>query len=365
MAALLFTSDLALPALPSLQTSMRPLTASEAISPALERTQDLLLRPFRTGRFLKIAAVAFFSEIGAGFGLGGPGRIGNLPDIPPAAKAALVAAFLTIGIAAFLIGLVLFYLGSRLQLVMVELVATGQTAIAPLWRKYSHTTWRWIGLRLLFLLCFTILLLVLAAPFLISFLRHPPGPGTPLTSAFFAHIALFFAMLLPAVLLMVVVYVLLRDFALPSLALEDLPIAGALGRARDLLSAEPGQVALYVLLRCLLGVAAAIAGEILIVLTLLVSLIPFGILGGILWFALRNAGAGGTAILIGSGAVGGLLLFVWMACVTTAIFGSLFVFTQAYALYFLGGRYPLLGELLEPPMLPTSPPPPPLPYAGP
>jgi hypothetical protein len=106
---------------------------------------------------------------------------------------------------------------------------------------------------------------------------------------------------------------------------------------------------------------AAIAAEILIALILVVSLIPFALMGGVLWFALHNAGAVGTAALIASAIVGGLVLLFWMACATIGIVGTIFVFSQAYALYFLGGRYPLLDNVLEPAPLPPFTPPPPLP----
>ena len=37
------------------------------------------------------------------------------------------------------------------------------------------------------------------------------------------------------------------------------------------------------------------------------------------------------------------------------LFGYLFTFLQAYAIFFLGGRYPLLGQLLTEPPAPVAP----------
>ena len=154
---------------------------------------------------------------------------------------------------------------------------------------------------------------------------------------------------------------LLRDLALPFLALEDLSISETLSRLRSIVVEAPGEIALYLLLRFLLGLVAAIGAEILIFLILLVSLIPFAIIGGVLWLALHHAGTVGTAALIASAIIGGLVLLAWMACVCIGVVGTAFVFTQSYALYFLGGRYPLLGNILEPPRFPyPTPPPPPL-----
>jgi hypothetical protein len=329
---------------------MRPLSASEAINPALDRTQDLLTRPFHWGTFFKLAAVAFFAEAGGGFNFSVPTNssssssgsskfLGDSSFLKPEMVAIIVIA----GLVFFIIGLVLFYISSRLQLVLVELVATRQTLIAPMWRRYSGLTWRWIGLRLLYLLAVFLLTLILVGPFLFYYGRSGFSSFHPS----FASILLLVLAGLGILLVLVAVYILLNDFALPLLALEDLRISDALRRLRFILAADPGQFALYVVLRVLLGIVFAIAGEIAAVLILLISLIPFAIVGGGLWFALHNAGAAGIEILIGCAIAGGLVFLCWMLCVGIALFGPLFLFFQAYALYFLGGRYPMLGDLLD------------------
>jgi hypothetical protein len=338
---------------------MRPLSATECVTPAIERTKSLLFRPFHWTAFLKLTAIAFFAEIGSGFGLSSPGRHGHMPGVPAPAQAMIVAILLGIFLVAMVIGLVMLYVGSRLQLVTFHVVATRQTTIAPIWRKYSGLTWRWLGLKILFFLVFMLVLLAALAPVILSMVKHMPSGETPPTVAFFSHILLFLSVTFLVVIVVGAAYFLLRDLTLPYLALEDLPITAALSRLRSLIAAEPGEIALYILFRFLLGLVAAIGAEVLIALTLIVSLIPFALIGGALWLALHNAGTVGIAALIASATVGGLVLFFWMACVTIGIVGTMFVFTQAYALYFLGGRYPLLGNVLEPaPFLHFTPPPP-------
>jgi hypothetical protein len=340
---------------------MRPLSATECITPAIERTKSLLFRPFQGRAFLKLAAVAFFAEIGSGFSASGPGRHGHMPGVPPAAQALIIAILIGIFFVALVVGLVMFYVSSRLQLVTFHFVATRQTTIAPIWRRYSHLTWRWLGLKLLFFLAFVLVLLAALGPVFFSMFKNLPPGAAPPKAVFFSHIALFLGVTFLVVIVIGAAYVLLRDLALPFLALEDLPITVALSRLRSLIAAEPGEVALYILLRFLLGLVAAIAAEIFIALTLVVSLIPFAVIGGVLWFVLHNAGPVGTAALIASAIVGGLVLLCWMACVIIGLVGTVFVFGQAYALYFLGGRYPLLGNVLEPAPFQQFTPPPPLP----
>lgn len=329
---------------------MRPLSAIECISPAIARTRDVLARPFRMGTFFKFAAVAFFADLGAGFNF--PGRSKDLRGLPHLILPFFVAFAALLGLVALIVGLILFYVASRLQLVLIELVATRYPFVGPLWRKYSSRTWRWIGLKLLvFLLGVLVAVPLIIAPMLYFTHRAhvigvPPG-GSPFSGLHIVHILLFIAVALLVALLVSAVYFLVRDLALPSLALEDLRIWQSLGRLRALIAAEPGQVILYVIVRLVLSIILGIAAEIAVFLVLLVSLIPPGIVGVILWLSLHKDGAVGVVILIACAVLGALVFFCWAVCVSVAFLGTLFTFFQAYALYFLGGRYPLLGNLLD------------------
>ena len=342
---------------------MRPLSASEAIGPALERTKDVLAHPFRWQTFFKIAAVAFFAEMG-GFNSSNFSRgSGGTQNFPPAVVAFFIAFAVIIGLVSLAIGLILLYVGSRLQLVLVELVATRQTTISPMWRRVSATTWRWIGFKLFFFLC----ILAVAVPFvvpLILFFIHHRG-GNPFSGLHITEILLFAAAAFVAVMVIVVIYTLVRDFALPSISLEDVTLSESLRRLRGLVNAEPGQVALYLLVRLLLGLVFGLVAEMAVAIVLLVSLIPPGIIGAILWVLLHKSGTGGTVALVGLGIFGAIIFVCWAVFVVINLIGAVLVFNQAYALYFLGGRYPLLGDLLD-----RSTPPPayaayPMPYPPP
>jgi hypothetical protein len=348
---------------PRSHAPMRLLSASDCITPAIERTKSLLFRPFQWKTFLKLTAVAFFAEIGGGsfsLGSGSNRNPGTIPGASPATYGLILAVLFALLLFALVFGLVMLYVGSRLQLVILEVVATRQTTIAPIWRRYSRLTWRWIGLKLLFFLLCGLVLLAVLTPVIFGMFRNMPSGGQPPAAAFFSHIVLFIGAIFLVVLVVGSAYLLLRDLALPFLALEDLSITDTLGRLRSVVTAAPGEIVLYLLLRFVLGLVAAIGAEIVIFLILLVSLIPFAIIGGVLWLALHHAGTVGTAALIASAIVGGLVLLAWMTCVCIGLVGTVFVFTQSYALYFLGGRYPLLGNILEPPQVAYPPPPPPL-----
>jgi hypothetical protein len=323
-------------------------------------------RPFRMGTFLKIAAVAFFAEMGGGLNLRIPGHSNGLHQLPPAFLAFVVAFAVLLGLVSLVIGLILFYIGSRLQLVLLELVATRFTFVGPLWSKYGSRTWRWIGLKLLLFLC----ILIVALPFIVAVvlycIHHKLGFSAYYASNPFSfsglhvvQILLFIAALLLVLLIVSAIYILVHDLALPFLALEDLTISQSLSRLRALIAAEPGQIILYIFLRFILGLVFGIAAEIAVVLVLLISLIPPGIAGVILWFSLHHAGTAGIVVLVACAIFGGLVFLCWAVCVVIGFMGTLLTFFQAYALYFLGGRYPILGDLLD-----RSTPPPAYAYAA-
>ena len=334
-------------------TDMRPLSATESIGPAFQRTKDVLAHPFQLRTFLKIAAVAFFAEMGGGINFNlGRGTTNGMHQLPPAVLAFLVASMVLIGFISLVVGLILFYIGSRLQLVLLELVATRYTLIGPLWRKYGSRTWRWIGLKLLFLLCILIVLLPFAVAGIIFVIHHFHGIDSftgfnPFTGLHLAKVLLFILVAFVVILVIAALFMLVRDLALPFLALEDLSITNSLERLRTLFVAEPGQVVLYILLRLILGLVFGIVAEIAVVIVLLISLIPPGIIGVILWLSLHKSGTVGIVLLVACAIVGGLAYLCWAICVVFSFIGSLLTFFQSYALYFLGGRYPLLGDLLD------------------
>jgi hypothetical protein len=338
---------------------MRPLSATECISPAIQRARDFLTRPFRWGTFIKLAAIAVFAESGGSFNYSNPGKLGSIRDLAPSLVAFLIAFAVIIGVVSLVIALAMLYLRSRLQMVLVELVATGQTLVRPAWRRCGWPTWRWIGFKVLFLLGSILFVGVLAAPLGIVYIStHAHGWGD-FPSRHLVLFGLSIAAAVVVVLLIAVVYMLVHDLAMPSIALEDCSISESLRRLRAIVTNEAGAVAVYVILRILLGLAIGLAAEFILVFVLLLSLLPFGLVGGAVWLVLHNAGAMGTAVLIGCAVIAALVYICWAIFVGIVALGPVFIFNQAFALYFLGGRYPMLGDLLD-----RSTPPPANPYPG-
>lgn len=344
---------------------MRTLSAVDAISPALQHTRRLLFDKRDWRLLLKIGAVAVFAE------MGGCNSSFNLPGNhhahgkAPAIMAAVLAFVVLIAIAAVLIGLVFFYIGSRLQFVLFDVVLRSDTTVAPIWRRFGGVTWRWIGLKLLFFLLALICIAPLLIPFVLHFIhtarmQHNGQIADP--AAFIISILGFVASIFILVIVFSICYMLLRDFGLPSMALENASIGVTVQRILRLVRLEPGQVALYLLMHFLLRLAGAILCYFVLFFAMLIALIPLGGGGLALWLGLRHAGPGGHVLMIAGWVVLGLILAALLIVAGIMLFGYMLTFFQAYTLYFLGGRYPMLGAYLEagmpPPAVLMHPPPP-------
>jgi hypothetical protein len=337
---------------------MQPLSATDAISPAWDHTRRLLFSPLRWQTLLKIGLVAAFAGVGnANFnfnsfsgmnpGNAGSGKMPTIPSMHLPALAAMASVILAIVFVVFFVWLAFFYLSSRLQFVLFDVVLRRDTIIGPSWSRYGPATWRWMGLRLLLALGGLLLMLPILIPAVLT-LIHAFHSGqdaqTNFGALFGALLAIFAASLLVALLLLVC-QLLLHSFGLPSMALEATPLGETVARVIRLMRAEPLQVFLFIVMHVLMRIAIAIGLGIAFVLCALIVLIPFGILGAILWAALHSGAQAvmwcGIAIL----AVAYIAIFFIAAFMCNGVTGTFF---QAYSIYFLAGRYPLLGEILQP-----------------
>ena len=332
---------------------MRPLSAIDAIAPAWNHTRRLLLTPRSWRLLLKIGAVAFFAQIN-----GCNPRFSTGPhmhSLPHALTAAFFTFAVLISIVACVLALAFFYLGSRLQFVLFEVVLRRDTTVAPIWHRYGRATWHWIGLKLAFfavaLLCVAPVLIPVGLRFYHatrSMNASAAEGAPPHFAAFFLSMLGFIGIILLILLLIGILYTLLLDFGLPSMALEGTPLTETVRRVVDLIRAEPGQVLLYLFMRFVLGLAGAVIFEFALVFGLLIALIPLGGIAAVLWVALHHAGFVGHAFMVVGWVILGIIFFALLivACIMGS--GYLYTFLQAYALYFLGGRYPLVGGYLEP-----------------
>jgi hypothetical protein len=341
---------------------MRVLSAAEAITPSITRTKEVLFQPFRKGRTWKLSATAYLARISTIFL---PLPLAYLFFLPtarraggPALAAALVGGLLLLTI----FGVWIFHLCTRLSFAFFDIVLYRGQFVAPAWHKYGQQSRKWTAVKVLL---GTVITIVFGAPIVTYFgsmfsVMSSVKPGQPLPPEVVATIFAGYFFFYFGFGLFYFVSSLLGDFILPSLALENTTIAEAFRRFFELIRREPGQFALYALLKFALGIGiyigVFIALEIIVILVTLILALIFGAIG----FLLHLIGVP-TAVLIGLAIFLGILwyLFIGFYAVILAM-GGVLTFFEAYNLYFLGGRYPLLGNVLEPsqPLYPTAPPPP-------
>ena len=333
---------------------MRPLSATDAISPAWNHASSLLLAPRSWRLLLKIGVIAFLTQLGGGgcnaVGVPPQHSVSHLPAMLPLVSAAWIAGLVAVVTLSLVIGFVLLYIGSRLQFVFFEVLLTRHTTISPIWARYGSVTWRWIGLKLLFaltaLLCMTPIL-VPAGIYLFKNVFNASDSAHPNLVVFVPAMILSAFAIALGVLVIAAVWVWLSDFGLPSIALDDTSIGDTVRRVFALVRAEFGQCTLYLLLRLALSIACAFVAEIGLALGALIALIPIGVGGGILWMALHNGGIVSKIVMITGWVVLALAFVVVILFAAIMVMGYVHSFIKTYSLYFLGGRYPRVGEYLD------------------
>lgn len=342
---------------------MQRLNAIDAIAPAFTRTHEILFKPFRLGRTWKLAATSYVAYCGSIFI---PLPLLLLFARHPAGQSpnSNLPALWIVAVLFSLLYLSIVYCGARMEFVEFELVVTRAKFIRPMWRKYGARVWPWIAVKVVIgtVLCF------LFAPWLYASskglfetfsLQQSGAPSDPALFSVMMHSILhFYAAFFSIMFSLKLVATMLADFVLPFYVLEDMPLFSAVRQASKVILEDPLQVILYLILKPIL----AILGFIMQYIASLVCFIPiaiiFGVLFGVGAVVSRNLG---STVHLGL-AVGGVFLYlVGVICfmfLLIGFYGYLLTLLDAYAIYFLGGRYPLLGGLLEPgPDRPFTPPP--------
>jgi hypothetical protein len=355
---------------------MQILSALDAISPAFSRTRLVLFSPFRLGRTWKLSATAYLATAGSVFL---PFPLFYLAFVPFARQAGVpyvVPVLIAVSVVGTLVYLVVFYLISRLRFAYFDIVLNRGQFVAPGWRKYGPPSFQWTAFKVVL---GSVLAAAVAAP-MVGYIRYlvqafsalnlAPGEQPPpafIASIFSAYAAIF------------LVYVgfglfywassLLSDFIVPSLALENTTLGEAFRRLSLLIRNEPGQFAAYAFVKLGLAIAGYFAMVIASYIVILIVGVVVGIIALLGYLVLHALGAS-TTVLVALGVILGVALYLFFIFYVVFLgAGTVLTFLESYLLYFLGGRYPMLGGLLEastpPPVRSTpvypayTPPPPP------
>ena len=157
-------------------------------------------------------------------------------------------------------------------------------------------------------------------------------------------VILFVGLLLVFVLTAAVVQVLAKDFLVPIMALENLDFADGWHRLLAMIGREKGRYAVYLLLKLVLSIAAAILFGIIAIIPALFVVVP----GVVAVVAGHAAGLGWSVTTISLAIIFGTLLLFLLIYLIALVCVPATVFFPAYAMYFLAARYPNLDALLHP-----------------
>ena len=340
---------------------MRPISAVDAVSPAIERTKEFLFRPFKWGTYLKLGLVAIITEgVGENFhsstSRGGHGVHGGLYGPPnfstfhctPACIAVIVAAVLL----AFVLSAFVFYLITRLRFAFFHCLVHNTKEIKPGWRLYRGQVSRFFWLNVVVAICFMVLLGLIALPFAAGFWRlfQESQQGGHF------NIGLLLGLVLPLIPIMILLAVagiltnlILRDWMMPHMALDDATAGEAWQQVRARMMAEKRQFLVYGLLRVILPTIAAIGAFIVLAIP---GLMLAGSIAAIEW-GLHSTftGATGSSWVVGIAleVFFGVVAFGFALLASICVGGPLSTGLREYALIFYGGRYKALGDFLYPP----------------
>jgi hypothetical protein len=341
---------------------MKVYSASEAIRPALLRTYEYLFRGFKAETFLKLAAVATLCE---GFMVSFRFSVPNTFPFESHARAwksfLLAPEFLPVTIlgtiAIFLVGVYGFYLVTRLRFAFFHSLVHQTRQIRSSAKLYYVEADQFFTASMLVWLTFLVVGVVAFLLFIVAaygVFATPAPEGKFDSGPFFFLFLPCFAFALVLILAAYIAQVVLNDFVLPHMAIEGAPFRKAWEAVRVRIAANKETFLSFFILRLAMPL---IAGLVLGFAAWAVGSIVFGILG--MSAAGFTAMVGGTAGLRASLLLLFQFLFVLLGLcagvlIAVSFGGPLGVFMRSYALFFYGGHYKALGNLLSPPAPPGA-----------
>ena len=333
-------------------------SASDAISPAINRTKSYLFHRFRFWTYIKLCLVAVLTDGASSFTGNSSGTNHNSTHsflaLPGSATDFGVLVILPAVLLALALMLWIWYLLVRLRFAYFHCLVYQTKEIGPGWRLYAQPAMRMFQFQLVVVLIFLAAVALIVGPFFFFFRGALAGGAQPGIGTTLSVIAVLTPFVFALIFVSIALEIITHDFMLPQMALEGMTIGEAWHAARLHYLAEKGSFWFYGFLRIVL----AIVGGIVAVVILIIPIVFAGLLFFAFYYALHSMLADATgfalfvreSVLILIGTIGAALAI--LLCIS--IGGPIATWKRYYALLFYGGRFPQLGDLLSPP-----PPPPP------
>lgn len=351
-----------------------PISAVDAITPAFQHTRQQLLQPFRASQWAKLGLVGLLAgELSSGGGGCNPtafqmphpnhtqrfvdlGLPNGLPNIDPMLYASLIAVLIVTG----LVFMVLFlYVNSVMRFVLFDSVVNRECRIWESWVRRQGPGRRYFVWQILLFLSWMVGLTILIGipagfAFVVGWLRDPKEHMIPLI---LGGMALFFVVMV-FVVLQLLIHVMTKDFVVPQMALEGIGAIEGWRRLWPQVKAEKGGYAVYIVMKIVLAIGAAVVLGVVSAIIMLVILIPVGGLGAIAVIAGMAAGLTLNLYTITLAVVAGCCVIFFILYILSLVSVPAAVFFPAYAIHFFAARYPALDAMLHPAPLPVILPPP-------
>jgi hypothetical protein len=270
-----------------------------------------------------------------------------------------IIGLILLGIAAaIVVGFIFLYINSVFRFILFDSVLRRHCSISEGWRRFHRAGLRFFLWQIVFQFAvWLFLIFLIGVPLAVAlsagWLTNPRSHIGPLALTVILFLSLFGVL----ILLSVAVQVLAKDFLVPLMALENLDFADGWHRLLAMMGREKGRFTVYLLLKLVLSIAAAIIFSIIAIVPILFVVVP----GLVAVLAGKAAGVGlsittiSLLIILGTSLALLLVYLIALVCVPAT------VFFPAYALHFLAARYPTLDVLLHPAPTPTPPVLPPVP----
>ncbi len=364
-----------------------PVSAVDCVQPALQHARAQLFTHFRWGQWSRLALVGILAaELhvgGCNFGnLGGswpraPRRThseflpsSSLPSAWPPFNSAHISehiaqfiGLIVVGIfVAIVLAFVFLYISSVFRFILFDSVLRRHCSISEGWQKWRRAGGRFFLWQIVFQITAMLFLAVLVGvPVALALAAGWTTNLKEHVGRLIVGVILLVGLFIVFVLTAAIVQVLARDFLVPVMALEDLDFADGWHRLLAMVRPEKGRFAIYLLLKVVLSIAAAISFTIIAIIPALIVVVPavVAVLAG------RAAGMGWSVTTISLAIIFGSLLLLLLIYLIALVCVPATVFFPAYAMYFLAARYPNLDALLNPAPAPPAPELPPVPESPP
>jgi hypothetical protein len=352
---------------------MRAITAVDSVSLAIQRTREFLFRQFTWGTYLKLGLVAIVTEGlgsnvnsgshrgmhgGSGGGIHPPTGLSPFHMTPHWPSPEVVAVIAAAVMAAFLFAFLVAYLVTRLRFAYFHCLIHNSKLIRPGWALYSQQAMRFFLLNVVVGFCFLGVLILIAIPFVNGFVQlfqQISQGGKPDFGLLLSLILPLIPILLLLALLGIATNMILRDWILPHMALEDATAGEAWSSVWARITAEKREFFVYALLRVALPIVAAVG---LTIVLMIPGLVLAGALAAV-EFGIHSmfSDATGASALVGIllQAFFGVLAFGFALLAAICLGGPLSTGLREYALIFYGGRYQVLGDILYPTLAQPGP----------